>query len=60
MLPKTLQANIRSGRIVAWGVDLPLPIAGSGRFDVLFVGGGLRLFRSGGRTVVQVREDLLV
>jgi hypothetical protein len=59
VLPKTLQANIQTGRLVAWGLDVPLPIAGSGKFEVLYVGEGLRLFRSGGRTVVQVRQDRL-
>ncbi|KAG2453734.1 hypothetical protein HYH02_001945 [Chlamydomonas schloesseri] len=55
--PKAIRANIRSGRLVAWGLDVPLPIAGSGLFEVVFVDEqvGLRVFRSSGRYAVQVR-----
>ncbi|PNW75126.1 hypothetical protein CHLRE_12g513700v5 [Chlamydomonas reinhardtii] len=57
--PKTIRANIRSGRLVVWGLDLPLPIAGSGLFEVVYVDEqvGLRVFRSSGRYAVQVRPQ---
>ncbi len=56
----TIRADITSGRLRAWALDLPLPISGSGTFEVLYVDERLRLFRSNGTTyAVQVRADLL-
>ncbi|KAG2486135.1 hypothetical protein HYH03_015228 [Edaphochlamys debaryana] len=60
VLPKTIRANIASGRLVAWGLDLPLPfIAGTGLFDVLYIDDSLRIFRSSNRFAVQIRKDAL-
>lgn len=58
--PVTIRADITSGRLRAWALDLPLPISGSGTFEVLYVDERLRVFRSNGDTyAVQVRADLL-
>ncbi|GFR43624.1 hypothetical protein Agub_g4723 [Astrephomene gubernaculifera] len=60
LTPKTIRARIRSGRLVAGPLALPLPISGSGLFQVLYVDSQLRLFRSGaGALAVQVRADCL-
>ena len=58
--PKALQANIESGEINLWGLKVPLPIRGSGIFEVLYLDDELRVFRSGQDTyAVQVKEAAL-
>ncbi|KXZ47428.1 hypothetical protein GPECTOR_35g866 [Gonium pectorale] len=57
--PKAIRASIRTGRLVAWGLEVPLPIAGRGVFEVVYADEQLRVFRSSGRIAVQVREDRL-
>ncbi len=57
--PKSLQANISSGLINLWGLQVPLPIKGSGVFEVLYLDDELRVFRSGLTYAVQVKEAAL-
>lgn len=59
ILPKTIQANITSGLLHLFGLDIPLPIRGTGRFEVLYLDERLRVFRSGGALAVQVKEQYL-
>lgn len=58
-LPKPIQANIRSGLIHLWGLDIPLPIRGTGYFEVVYLDDRLRVFRSGGALAVQVKQQYL-
>lgn len=58
-LPKPIQANIRSGLIHLWGLDIPLPIRGTGYFDVVYLDDRLRVFKSGGALAVQVKQQYL-
>ncbi len=58
-LPKPIQANIISGLIHLWGLDIPLPIRGTGYFEVVYLDDRLRVFRSGGALAVQVKEQYL-
>lgn len=58
-LPKSIQANITSGNIHVWGLDIPLPIRGTGYFEVVYLDDRLRVFRSGGALAVQVKEQYL-
>jgi hypothetical protein len=53
-------ATIRSGELVLGRWRLGLPIAGSGRFSILYCDGDVRVFQSGGARVVQVRQELLL
>jgi len=58
-LPKPIQANISSGCIHVFGVDIPLPIRGTGLFEVVYLDERVRVFRSGGALAVQVKEEYL-
>lgn len=58
-LPQPIQANISSGLIHLWGLDIPLPIRGTGYFEVLYLDDRLRVFRSGGALAVQVKQQYL-
>ncbi|GLI58728.1 hypothetical protein VaNZ11_000481, partial [Volvox africanus] len=55
--PKTIRAKISSGRLFLRSWELPLPISGTGYFDVVYMDEVLRVFRSDGRFAVQVRAD---
>lgn len=54
-----MQANITSGNLHLFGLDVPLPIRGVGTFEVLYLDDSLRIFRSFGSYAVQVRRDRL-
>lgn len=58
-LPAPIQANISSGLIHLWGLDVPLPIRGTGYFEVVYLDDRLRVFRSGGALAVQVKQHYL-
>ncbi|KAF6254802.1 hypothetical protein COO60DRAFT_1634660 [Scenedesmus sp. NREL 46B-D3] len=58
-LPAPIQANIRSGLLHVLGLDIPLPIRGTGRFEVAWLDGNLRVFRSSGAVTVQIRQQYL-
>ena len=57
--PVAIRADIEEGRLGLWGLEVPLPIRGSGRFEVLFLDDGLRIFRSGGSLAVQIKSTYL-
>lgn len=58
--PVLVQAQIYQGTLhVGSSARLPLPIRGTGRFEVLYCDDKLRVFRSGSTLTVQVREALL-
>ncbi|PNH11682.1 hypothetical protein TSOC_001438 [Tetrabaena socialis] len=58
--PKSVRARIGRGLLRAWGVDVPLPISGTGLFEVLYGDDSVRVFRSSGNLIaVQVRADRL-
>lgn len=57
--PKRIKATISSGRLRAFGAEVPLPIAGSGFFDVMYADDAVRVFRSDSSYAVQVRADVL-
>ena len=57
--PKAIQANIESGKLCLRGLEVPLPIRGSGRFEVMFLDEELRIFRSGGSIAVQIKATTL-
>lgn len=57
--PQPVRADIASGSLHLFGLDVPLPIRGSGRFEVAYLDRDLRVFRSGGAISVQVRKDFL-
>eukprot|EP00878_Enallax_costatus_P004452 GHUV01004692.1.p1 GENE.GHUV01004692.1~~GHUV01004692.1.p1 ORF type:complete len:249 (+),score=59.85 GHUV01004692.1:276-1022(+) len=59
VLPIPVQANISSGLLHLFGLDIPLPIRGTGRFDVVYLDDKLRVFRSGGAISVQVKQQYL-
>lgn len=54
-LPLAVRADIERGSLNAFGASLPLPIRGSGMFEVLFSDAQLRVFKSGKSYAVQVR-----
>lgn len=58
-LPKAIRANIQSGLVHVAGLDIRLPIRGTGRFEVVYLDERLRVFRSGGALAVQVKQRLL-
>ncbi|KAI8469863.1 MAG: hypothetical protein J3K34DRAFT_521872 [Monoraphidium minutum] len=57
--PKAIRADIAFGSLHAFGRDIPLPIRGSGRFEVMYLDDTLRVFRSGGSISVQVKKSEL-
>lgn len=62
--PKRISVTITQGRLRLGGVELPLPIRGSGRFEVVYLDRDLRIFRSPfppgqGTLTVQVRQAAL-
>ena len=60
--PKAFTVTIEGGAVslAGQGFTLPLPIQGSGKFEVVYNDDKLRVFRSaGGSLTVQVREDVL-
>ena len=57
--PADYVASISGGEIRLGALCLSLPIAGEGKFEVVFSDSQLRVFRSSSGAVVQVREDLL-
>lgn len=54
-----MQANITSGLLHIFGLDIPLPIRGTGQFEVLYLDEKLRVFRSGRAISVQVKQQYL-
>jgi ATP-dependent RNA helicase DDX54/DBP10 len=58
-LPKAIQANISTGLIHLWGLDIPLPIRGTGYFEVVYLDDRLRVFKSKGALAVQVKQEYL-
>jgi hypothetical protein len=58
-LPAAIQANISSGLLHILGLDIPLPIRGSGQFEVAWLDSNLRVFRSSGAVTVQIRQQYL-
>eukprot|EP00775_Hariotina_reticulata_P005867 gene5867-6108_t len=58
--PKKIQANISSGMIHVLGFDVPLPIKGTGEFEVVYLDDRIRIFRSGRAISVQVKQSYLV
>lgn len=60
MLPKRIQANISAGQLHIAGLTIPLPIRGTGYFEVMYLDERLRVFRSGGAIAVQVKEQVLL
>lgn len=59
VMPMAVRADITGGSLHLFGVDLPLPIRGSGVFEVAYQDDTLRVFRSGGSISVQVRRSEL-
>jgi hypothetical protein len=59
-LPAPIQANISSGLLHILGLDIPLPIKGTGQFEVVWLDSNLRVFRSSGAVSVQIRRQYLV
>lgn len=57
--PKAVSALISSGSLHLFGITIPLPIRGTGVFQVEYLDDCLRIFRSGGAIAVQVRQDKL-
>uniref|UniRef100_A0A383WJ09 Plastid lipid-associated protein/fibrillin conserved domain-containing protein n=1 Tax=Tetradesmus obliquus TaxID=3088 RepID=A0A383WJ09_TETOB len=58
-LPAAIQANISSGLLHVLGLDIPLPIKGTGQFEVVWLDTNLRVFRSSGAVSVQIRQQYL-
>lgn len=52
-----MRADIDGGLLHVLGWDVPLPIRGSGEFEVVYLNKQLRVFRSGSAVSVQVRAD---
>ncbi|GBF91172.1 metallo-dependent phosphatase [Raphidocelis subcapitata] len=57
--PQAVRADIERGALHAFGLDIPLPIRGSGRFEVLYLDDALRVFRSGNAVTVQMKRSEL-
>jgi len=57
--PKLIRANIRGGLLQLWSWTLPLPIMGSGIFEVTYIDDALRIFRSGTSLSVQVKASAI-
>lgn len=58
-MPKAVKANIQQGNLHIFGFDIPLPIKGTGMFEVMYLDDTLRIFKSGASYAVQAREDRL-
>eukprot|EP00879_Flechtneria_rotunda_P009528 GHRR01009973.1.p1 GENE.GHRR01009973.1~~GHRR01009973.1.p1 ORF type:complete len:234 (+),score=80.09 GHRR01009973.1:211-912(+) len=58
-LPQRVRADITSGSLHIAGLDIPLPIRGTGEFNVVYLDDKLRVFESAGAISVQVRESYL-
>jgi hypothetical protein len=57
--PTHTHTRTHEGALHVLGTTIPLPIRGTGVFDVVYLGPQLRVFRSGGALAVQVREAFL-
>ena len=57
--PKLIQANIEGGLLSLWDWTFPLPIKGSGTFEVTYLDDELRIFRSGSSLSVQVKINAI-
>jgi hypothetical protein len=58
-LPAPIQANISSGLLHILGLDIPLPIRGTGQFEVAWLDSNMRVFKSSGAVTVQIRQQYL-
>lgn len=57
--PLNIRVKISSGRLFLGSLELPLPIFGTGYFEVVYVDEALRVLRSASRIAVQIRADRL-
>lgn len=59
--PVPITASIQRGAVHVLGVQLPLPIRGSGKVDIAYLDTSVRVFRvpKSGSVTVQVRRDVL-
>lgn len=54
-MPVAIRADVEQGCLhIGDSLEVPLPIRGSGTFEVLYTDGVLRIFRSQGSYAVQV------